>query len=122
MWDDEIEDWERLALKGDFSRLPQPFSWRESGRLAHFLNGYREAGGFEELSNLAIGKADEARSTGKWRGSAFELWLCLFFEHRASRHTGSDPGYGDELCEALRVALQALDPRETRELATRLTA
>nr|WP_155921684.1 SOS response-associated peptidase family protein [Mesorhizobium sp. L2C054A000] len=28
-----------------------------------------------------------------WYGSARDLWLCLFFEHRAARHTGSE---GDE--------------------------
>jgi hypothetical protein len=117
--DDEIQEWERLALKGDFSRLPQPFRWRESGRLAHFLDGYREAGGFNELSHLSRIKAEEARSTGRWQGSALELWLCLFFEHRAARHTGSDPRDGDALCEALRRALQVLDPAEARGLAVR---
>ena len=121
MFDDEIQEWERFALKGDFSRLPQPFLWRDSSRLAHFLDGYREAGGFDELSHLAIGKAEEARSTGRWQGSALELWLCLFFEHRAARHTGSDPSNGDALCDALRHALQVLDPTEARSLAAQFT-
>ena len=40
MLDDELHEWEMLALKGDFSSLPQPFLWRDSARLAHFLNGY----------------------------------------------------------------------------------
>ena len=93
----------------------------ESGRFAHFLEGYKEAGGFSELSRLALGKADEARATGVWRGSAWELWLCLFFAHRAARHTGSDPGHGDALCEALRHALQELRPFDAQRLAARFT-
>jgi len=121
MLDDETQEWERLALEGDFSRLPKPFLWRDSGRLAHFLDGYRVAIGFDELSRLAIATGDAARSSSTWQGTALELWMCLFFAHRAARHTGSDPSNGDELCEALRKALQALDPREAYDLATRLT-
>jgi len=79
--------------------------WQESGRFAHFLDGYREAGGFSDLSRLALTMADEARATGVWRGSACELWLCLFYEHRAARHTGSDPAHGDALCDPLRGRL-----------------
>ena len=101
--------------------MPQPFLWQESGRFAHFLEGYKEAGGFSELSRLALGKADEARARGVWRGSAWELWLCLFFAHRAARHTGSDPGHGDALCEALRHALQELRPFDAQRLAARFT-
>ncbi|MEW9838582.1 hypothetical protein [Mesorhizobium marinum] len=122
MLDDRPREWEMLALQGDFSQMPDPLLWRESGRLAHFLDGYREAGGFDELCDLAASKAAEARSTGVWCGSALELWQCLFFEHRAARHTGSDPGYGEELCAALRSALLALEPGEARRLATRLTS
>lgn len=117
---DDLHEWEKLALAGNFSKLPRPFPWRASARLAHFLNGYREAGGFDELTRLALAKSKAARETGHWSGSAYELWLCLFFEHRAARRTGSDPDHGDQLCEALRSALQALSPGEARNLAERL--
>ena len=43
--------WERLALKGDFSAIPNPFRWDDSGRFAHFLNGYEVAGGFDPLAD-----------------------------------------------------------------------
>lgn len=119
--EDELQEWEKLARAGDFSRLPKPFLWRESAVLAHFLDGYREAGGLNELSRFAITKAEEFRSTGQWQGSALELWLCLFFEHRAARHTGSEPGHGDELCGALQDALNKLTRREGRLLAKRFT-
>jgi hypothetical protein len=119
--DDELQNWERLALRGNFSGMPQPFLWQESGRFAHFLDGYKEAGGFSELSRLALAKADEARATGLWRGSAWELWLCLFFEHRAARHTGSGPANGNELCEALRETLQAIKPNEANHLSARFS-
>ena len=39
--------WERLALKGDFSAMPKPFRWEESGRLAHFINVHEVPGGFD---------------------------------------------------------------------------
>jgi hypothetical protein len=122
---DELSTWERRALQGDFSHMPQPFRWQESARFAHFLNGYEEAGGFDSLAGLSLAMSERARTTGRWRGSAKQLWLCLFFEHRTARHTGSDPE-GEELrrlnalCEALRLALQALDGNQARALALRL--
>lgn len=121
--DGELEDWERRSLAGDFSQMPRPFRWRQSGRFAHLLNGYKEAGGFDELASLHHRIArDVMDGRAPWRGSARDLWLCLFFEHRAARHTGSDgdEGVHDDLCEELRKSLQALDQREAPELASRL--
>ncbi|MER8849833.1 hypothetical protein [Mesorhizobium australicum] len=114
--------WERQALKGDFSTMPAPFRWDQSGRFTHFLNGYEVAGGMNSLADLAIAMSDQARKTGKWQGSALDLWLCLFFQHRAHRHTGSEDSDPilDELCEALRVALNQLTPNEAKALSLRL--
>ncbi|ESX98810.1 MULTISPECIES: hypothetical protein [unclassified Mesorhizobium] len=114
--------WERLALKGDFSAMPGPFEWDQSGRFAHFLNGYDVAGGMDPLAGLAIGMSEQARKIGKWDGSALDLWLCLFFQHRAHRHMGSEDSDPilDELCEALRVRLSRLSPAEAKALASRL--
>ena len=106
--------WERLALQGDFSAMPVPFRWENSARFAHFLNGYEVAGGFDPLAHLANGMSAEARETGRWRGGALDLWLCLFFEHRAQRHAGSDYSGTpilEQLCETLRIALSNLSPR-----------
>ena len=40
-----LKDWELAAFGGDFSRIPTPFRWNQSGGLAHLLDGYEEAGG-----------------------------------------------------------------------------
>ncbi|RWO20442.1 MAG: hypothetical protein E5Y16_02985 [Mesorhizobium sp.] len=114
--------WERLALKGDFSAMPTPFDWDQSGRFAHFLNGYEVAGGMNPLADLSNAMSAQARKTGKWEGSALDLWLCLFFQHRAHRHTGSEDGDPilDLLCEALRMSLNRLTPGEVKTLASHL--
>ena len=67
---DKLSVWERRTLRGDFSRMPRPFRWEELVRFAHFLNGYEEAGGFDELAQLSHNMSDEARKTGHRRGSA----------------------------------------------------
>ena len=109
--------WERLALKGDFSAIPKPFRWEDSGRFAHFLNGYEVAGGFDPLAGLANGMSAEARETGRWRGSARDLWLCLFFQHRAQRHAASDYSGTpmlEQLCETLRDCPQRSRSRRSQ--------
>lgn len=123
MLKDRPARWEKHALNGDFSLMPKPFTWEQSGRLAHYLNGYEEAGGFMELARLAETLGEVAREKGQWQGAAKDLWSCLFYEHRMARHTGSYPeesAHHDSLCEALRVALQALEPHDARALASRL--
>jgi hypothetical protein len=115
--------WERLALKGDFSAMPKPFRWEASGRFAHFINVYEVPGGFDAIARLAIDMSAEARETGRWRGGPFDLWLCLFFEHRAQRHTGSYRGTPmlEQLCETLRVALSNLSPEDAQSIASKLS-
>lgn len=115
--------WERLALQGDFSKIPKPFRWEASGRLAHFINVHEFPGGFDAISRLALATSAQARETGVWRGSARDLWLCLFFEHRAQRHAASDYSGTpmlEQLCERLRVALSDLSPQEAREIVSEL--
>ena len=114
--------WERLAVKGDFSAMPIPFAWDQSGRFAHFLNGYEVAGGMDALAELSNAMSSRAGKIGKWDGSALDLWLCLYFQHRAHRHMGSEDGDPilDELCETLRAALNRLSPDEAMALASRL--
>ena len=110
----------RLALKGDFSALPQPFLWEQSSRFAHFLDGYREAGGFNRA------ESPSGRQGGRGaahRQMAERLGVVAVSVLRASRGAphGSDPSNGDALCDALRHALQVLDPTEARSLAARFT-
>lgn len=114
--------WERLALRGDFSAIPTPFTFDQTDHFAHFLNGYEVAGGLDLLANRWNAMSEHARKAGRWEGDALDLWLCLFFQHRAHRHMGSpdsDPML-NELCEALRTALTQLSPEEAKRLASRL--
>lgn len=121
----DLSDWEERVLAGDFSAVPDPLGWYRSARLAHFLNGYEETGGVEQLLAITGKLSARALETGFWDGSAYELWLCLFFEHRRVRHGGYAPegeelAHLDGLCAALRAALVALDPQESRALAGKL--
>ena len=121
-----LKDWEEAASKGDFSKLPDPLRWSQSARLAHLIDGYEEAGGFNALGRLANSRWEAAHDLGIWRGSVRDLWLCLFFEHRRARHCGYGPAEDDlqllnSLCEALRTALQNLSKAEARAFSTRLT-
>lgn len=114
--------WERSALKGDFTAIPSPFMWAQSARFAHFMNGYEVAGGMDRLANLSNTMSERFRETGEWQGTALDLWLCLFFQHRIHRHTGSediDPAL-DALCDALWHALNRLHPEEAFALSSRL--
>ena len=117
----DLRKWERKVLKGDFNAIPKPFRWNQSAPLAHFLNGYEVAGGFDQLSTIASRISDRARETGRWKGSARDLWLCLYFQHRAQRHLGmdyDDPAL-DDLCEALRVALIELSTRDAMAITSK---
>ena len=122
--DDRIEDWERRALEGDYTAIPETFGWDGSARFSHFLNGYDELGGLDRLSDFHRPVAEAQRRAGTWNGSAKDLWLCLFYEHRLARHCGSDAEGPelrrlDGLCETLRAALQRLGPDEALALASR---
>ncbi|RRH92072.1 hypothetical protein EH240_31300 [Mesorhizobium tamadayense] len=114
--------WERLAAEGDFSAMPKPFTWDQSDRFAHFLNGYDVAGGLDRLAGLSNAMSAQFRKTGQWQGTVLDLWLCLYFQHRARRHMGledSDPRL-DDLCEALRAALSQLSLKEAKLLVSGL--
>lgn len=116
-----MQDWEEKAAAGDFSAIPDPLRWADSAKLAHFLNGYEVMGGFEPLANLATRMMDYRTRNGRWGGNAIELWLCLFFQHRAVRHTGEEQTLErlkllDDLCQELREALRQLGPNEVKDL------
>lgn len=117
-----MENWEERVLAGDFNAIPAPFRWSRSARLAHLFPAYEKAGGFCELANLASEMSAQRMVTGEWQGDARQLWMCLFFQHRATRHSGHEPA-GDELntlndlCEALRRKLQSLSSEQARALS-----
>lgn len=118
-----LRKWERLALMGDFSAMPVRFRWEESGRFAHFIDPNRIAGGFDALCDKAFAMSEHARRMGHWQGSAFDLWLCLFFQHRAQRHASSDYTGSpmlEQLCEDLRIALGELSREEAMTIASKI--
>lgn len=112
--------WEQQARNGRFEAIPEPFRWAESAEFAHFLNGYNVMPG-DALGPFANQRNEQARLSGAWAGSAKELWLCLFYEHRRWRHFGTDPRTDDKallslLCEKLRQQLVGLDAAGRAEL------
>lgn len=89
--------WLDRVRAGDFSAMPEVFTWEGSGAFAHFLHGYDVSSALDlgELAFWANERADEAAMAGSWRGTAIELWLCLFYEHRRFRHFGFEPVAAD---------------------------
>ncbi|WKW50808.1 hypothetical protein [Rhodomicrobium lacus] len=112
-------EWIRLVQKGDFTAIPKPFVWNDSIEFAHLINGYAAASEIGiDLPDFANMKASAARATGSWDGTATELWLCLFYEHRRARHSGEPEECGeganhlDPLCATLRSKLQDIGAQE----------
>jgi hypothetical protein len=112
--------WIERARRGDFAALPDSFTWDKTSEFAHLIHGYRisESLGLGPLQIWANQRINEARRSGQWTGTALELWLCLFYEHRRYRHMGEGDPEGDELsllnqlCTQLRKKLQYLDVDE----------
>ena len=106
---DENSAWEDRVAQGEFGTIPDPFLWKDSSRFAHMINGY-EVLNIDRLGSFTIERERTARRTGAWEGSAAELWLCLFYEHRAWREEDHEP-VGDtllalnSLCATLRAKL-----------------
>lgn len=111
-WPIRGPSWLESVFHGDFTALPNPLTWGNAQELAILFNGYELALalGLGEVGEFANARADSARRSGKWTGSAIELWLCLFFEQRRWRHFDTDPDKTEKqqlnsLCDALRKEL-----------------
>lgn len=119
-WSNTDELWLAHVRAGNFSALPDPLRYGQTPRFAHLINGYftSEDMGWGLLRVWANERRDEAEFMGQWRGTALELWCCLFFEHRRYRHggdgdlTGPDFEPLDRLCATLREKLQQLTTGE----------
>jgi len=105
----KAQPWLAAVRLGLFEEIPPDFSWSDSARLAHLINGYDLVSdvGLQRLCNERL---DEATQSGVWRGDALELWACLYGEHRRVRHSGHGPdddqlGLYDQLCRSLRDRL-----------------
>lgn len=114
------EFWIRRVRQGDFTAIPDPFTYGQSSRFSHLINGYRISidMGWSELPVWANQRCVEAARTGQWRGTALELWCVLFHERRRNRHSGEGALFGREitlqnrLCATLRDKLQVMNADE----------
>lgn len=83
----------KAAQCGEFSSIPDALDWESSAGFAHLIDGLRLAqrarlGDFQDFCDSA---SAEAVRTGRWTGTALELWVSLFGAHRRIRHGGYEP-------------------------------
>lgn len=98
--------------------VPSGLTWRDSAPVAYMIDGYAlaEAAGLGDPFAFADAKRAEAERAGEWRGTALELWVALFMEHRRDKLQSEGPvGVDmelpplpmlDELCAALAEAVR----------------
>jgi hypothetical protein len=110
--DDHDRGWLRTVQKGNFSAIPETLDWGSSAAFADLIEGYRlgQQAGLGDLRDFCPAASSEAKRTGVWHGTALELWVTLFGEHRRLRHGGIEPAEDerkllDELCRTLRRRL-----------------
>jgi hypothetical protein len=114
------EPWVERARQGDFTALPYPLTYTQTGHFSHLINGYHVSTemGWGLLRVWANERATEADREGSWRGTALELWCVLFYERRRYRHAdeGDPEGHElaklDELCRVLQSKLRAVSEDE----------
>jgi hypothetical protein len=109
--------------------MPEAFTWEASGAFAHLLHGYDVSSALDlgELAFWANERADEAAMAGSWHGTAIELWLCLFYEHRRFRHFGFAPAGADRdliarLWRQLRSQLRVIGNDERATILAQIAA
>lgn len=104
--------WLAQIADGCWDAMPADLAYEDSVVFAHLLNGYSMAErlGFGHASVVAHAAHAAYRETGAWPGSAVELWITLFFQHRADRFTvmiepPQRQPHLDALCRTLRERL-----------------
>jgi hypothetical protein len=108
--------WLRAVAGGDLAAVPEGLRWDDAAGLAHLIDGYRLAGEADlgDPASFLERSEETARRTGRWSGSALELWVCLFLACRRGRFAGIEPGPEmtaqlDALCAELRTRLARAD-------------
>jgi hypothetical protein len=107
-----------LAARGNRGELAM-FDWEGSEAIAYMIDGFglAQEAGLGDPFEFSDRKRGEAEQHGDWTGTALELWVCLFMEHRRDRIQGQGmigvralPArlpMLDELCAALAAAVRA---------------
>lgn len=110
----DAPDWLNQVERGAWDAIPNDLGYDDSVVFAHMLNGYvmAERLGLGHASEIAHAAFARYRKAGAWSGSAVELWITLFFQHRADRFTvmlaAPEPQpHLDALCQTLRRQLIA---------------
>jgi hypothetical protein len=90
---DEQAVWLETARRGEFSVIPDTLDWESSAAFAHLIQGIELArqAGLGDFQDFCEAGFAEAVRTGRWRGTALELWVTLLGAHRRIRHGGYDP-------------------------------
>ena len=101
--------------------IPEEFDWERSVEFAHIVDGYELAkkAGLGDPIRYQAATRSNAEATGEWTGSALELWVALFLEHRRDRFSGAigidllpdAPPISDALCRSLLESLRKLQNR-----------
>ena len=105
--------WLTRVRAGDFSAIPSNIDFHSSWELAHLIDGYELVGGFRKCAEIRGRLTADYRRAGRFRASALDLWVALFYSHRGYRHSGFPPkgeelAMMDDLARALRKALLPL--------------
>jgi|GEM_PF-2875667 len=119
---DGIGDGIRSAAKANFSALPENPNWKEVLCLGVMIDGYEVASAItdEHIQNFHAAKEREFQKTGKWSGSALELWVVLFYYNRLNHGNG---GLGFDEGDRLRsLAIAAYHALRTRLMSPGETA
>jgi len=108
----------RRSTLPEVGELAEGLTWRDSAPLAYMIDGYELAHevGIEDPVAFADRLRTEAENGGHWRGTALELWLALFMEHRRDHFGGpvgisieiEPPTILDELCRSLTISLRSM--------------
>ena len=107
------EQWLAAVRSGRFDAIPENCDWESSAGLAHLIDGYAllQHDGNGDAGSSADAALAAATRTGRWQGSARDLWISLFLEHRRWRFADpQQPDAGqrallDTLVRQLREAL-----------------
>jgi hypothetical protein len=108
------EPWASDVRVGAFAAIPDDLTWEGAGGLAGLIDGYAliKQLGHPQRDSFLAAQCKAAQETGRWPGSAGDLWITLFLEHRRQHFDGEplDSQYEallDRLVQQLREALIA---------------